>query len=256
MEVTMTIEILKSMAKDGQVFSFNQLYQKTLIKKEVLRVMLARMEERGVVERIEKGKYMIIPLGSEKGKYTLHEFVIGTYLVEPSAISYWSALHYYGMTEQIPSTVFVQTPTRKKKSLIKIFGVNYRIVRVKREKLFGLRKDWIEEMPVNITDKEKTIIDCLDKPQFSGGIIEVAKALMSGSLNPQRLSEYALKIGNYAVVRRLGYLSERIGLKLNLPPPKSRKYLQLDPKMPPIGFNDPKWRLVINLDTMLLGDLE
>lgn len=252
----MTIEILKSMAKDGQIFSFSQLHQKTQMKKEVLRVILSRMEERGFIERIEKGKYMIIPLGSEKGKYTLHEFVIGSYLVDPSAISYWSALHYYGMTEQIPNTVFVQTPTRKKKSLINVFGVNYRIVRVKREKQYGLRKEWIEETPVNITDKEKTIIDCLDKPQYSGGIIEVAKALKTGSLNQQRLSEYALKIGNYAVVRRLGYLSERMGLKLNLPPPKSKKYLQLDPKMPPIGFNDPKWRLVINLDTMVLGDLE
>jgi len=252
----MSIEILKSMAKDGQVFSFNQLYQKTLIKKEVLRVMLARMEERGFIERIEKGKYMIIPLGSEKGKYTLHEFVIGSYLVEPSAISYWSALHYYGMTEQIPSTVFVQTPTRKKKNLIKVFGVNYRIVRVKRVKLFGLRKDWIEETPVNITDKEKTIIDCLDKPQYSGGIIEVAKALKTDSLNHQRLSEYALKIGNYSVIRRLGYLTEQIGIELNLPRPKSRKYLQLDPTMPQTGFNNPKWRLVVNLDTKLLGDLE
>jgi len=252
----MSIEILRSMAKDGQVFSFNQLYQKTLIKKEVLRVMLARMEERGFIERIEKGKYMIIPLGSEKGKYTLHEFVIGSYLVEPSAISYWSALHYYGMTEQIPSTVFVQTPTRKKKNLIKVFGVNYRIVQVKREKLFGLRKDWIEETPVNIADKEKTIIDCLDKPQYSGGIIEVAKALKTGSLNYQRLCEYALKIGNYSVVRRLGYLTEQIGIELNLPRPKSRKYIPLDPTMPPASFNDPKWRLVINLDSMLLGDLE
>ena len=201
----MTIEILKSMATEGQVFSFDRLYKKTLIKKEVLRVILFRMEDRGFIERIEKGKYLIIPLGSEKGKYTLHEFVIGSYLVEPSAISYWSALHYYGMTEQIPSTVFVQTPTRKKKSWMNIFGLNYRIVRIKKEKFYGLRKEWIEETPVNIADKEKTIIDCLDKPQYSGGIIEVAKALKTGSMDYNRLNEYALKMDNSAVVRRLGY---------------------------------------------------
>jgi predicted transcriptional regulator of viral defense system len=252
----MTIEILKSMAREGQVFSFGQLYQKTGIKKEALSVILSRLEERGFIERIERGKYLIIPLGSEKGKYTLHEFVIGSYLVEPSAISYWSALHYYGMTEQIPNTVFVQTPARKKKSLMEIFGVNYRIVRIKREKFYGLRKEWIEEMPVNITDKEKTIIDCLDKPHYCGGIIEVAKAVSVPSLNYQRLCEYALKIDNYAVVRRLGYLSERMGLHLALPPPRSNKYHLLDPTMPPTGFNNPKWRLVINLDAMLLGDLE
>jgi predicted transcriptional regulator of viral defense system len=252
----MTIEILKSMAKENQVFSFAQLYQKTHIKKEMLRVILFRMEEKGFIERIDKGKYLIIPLGSEKGKYTLHEFVIASYLVEPSAISYWSALHHYGLTEQIPGTVFVQTPVRKKKHLMEIFGVNYQIVRVKEEKFFGVRKEWIEEMPVSITDKEKTIIDCLDKPHYAGGIIEVAKALKTGSLNCNQLSEYALKIDNFAVVRRLGYLCERMGIPMNLPLPPSKKYLLLDPTMPATGKNDPKWRLVINHETVLPESLE
>ena len=252
----MTIEILKSMAKENQVFSFAQLYQKTHIKKEVLWVILSRMEEKGFIERIEKGKYLIIPLGSEKGKYTLHEFVIASYLVEPYAISYWSALHHYGLTEQIPSTVFIQTPARKKKSRIEIFGVNYQIVRVKEDKFFGIRKEWIEETHVSVTDKEKTIIDCLDKPHYAGGIIEVAKALRNSSLNYNQLKEYAVKLDNFAVIRRLGYLCEKMGVPINLPLPRSNKYLPLDPTMPAKGENDPKWRLVINQDAILPESLE
>jgi predicted transcriptional regulator of viral defense system len=42
------------------------------------------MEEKGSIERVEQGKYLIIPLSNEKGKYTLHEFVIASYLVEPN----------------------------------------------------------------------------------------------------------------------------------------------------------------------------
>ena len=252
----MTLEILKSMAKENQVFSFSQLYQKTHIKKEVLKVILSRMEERGFIERVERGKYLIIPLSSEKGKYTLHEFVIGSCLVEPSAISYWSALHHYGLTEQIPGTVFIQTPARKKKNVLEIFGVNYQIVRVKEDKFFGVRKEWIEENAVNITDKEKTIIDCLDKPHYAGGIIEAAKALKNSSLDYNQLSAYALRINNFAVVRRLGYLCERMGIPLNLPHPRSKSYLLLDPTMPAKGENDAKWRLIINADTMLPESLE
>ena len=56
----MTLEILKSMAKEGQVFSFSHLYEKTHIKKEVLKVILSRMEEKGSIERVERGKYLII----------------------------------------------------------------------------------------------------------------------------------------------------------------------------------------------------
>jgi predicted transcriptional regulator of viral defense system len=252
----MTIEILKSMAKENQVFSFDQLYKKTHIDKGMLRVMLFRMEEKGFIERIDKGKYLIIPLGSEKGKYTLHEFVIGSYLVDPYAISYWSALHYYGLTEQIPTTVFVQTPTRRSKSSTEIFGVNYRVVRVKEDKFFGIRKEWIDETPVSITDREKTIIDCLDKTQYAGGIIEVAKALRNSSLDYDKLSEYAIRLDNFAVVRRLGYLCEKMGVPINLPPLHSRKYLLLDPTMPAEGKNDPRWRLVINNDAVLPGSPE
>ena len=252
----MTLEILKSMAKENQVFSFSQLFQKTHIKKEVLRVILSRMEERGFIERVERGKYLIIPLSSEKGKYTLHEFVIGSCLVEPSAISYWSALHHYGLTEQIPGTVFIQTPARKKKNVLEIFGVNYQIVRVKEDKFFGVRKEWIEENAVNITDKEKTIIDCLDKPHYAGGIIEAAKALKNSSLDYNQLSAYALRINNFAVVRRLGYLCERMGVPLNLPQPRSKSYLLLDPTMPAKGENDAKWRLILNVDTLLPGSSE
>jgi predicted transcriptional regulator of viral defense system len=251
-----TIEILKCMAKENQVFSLARLYEKTHIKKEVLRVVLSRMEEKGFIERIEKGKYLIIPLGSEKGKYTLHEFVIASYLVQPYAISYWSALHYYGLTEQIPNTVFVQTPSRKKKSQKEILGVNYQFVRVKEEKFFGVRREWIEETPVSITDREKTIIDCLDKPHYAGGIIEVAKALKTGSLDFNQISTYALTISNFAVVRRLGYLCELMDIPVDLPFPLSKKYLLLDPTMPSKGKNDPKWRLVINHETLLPESLE
>ena len=192
--------------------------------------MLSRWEDRGFVERIERGKYLIIPLESVKGKYTLHEFVIASHLVQPSAIAYWSALHYHGLTEQIPITVFVQTTARKKKNQLEVFGVDYRIVRVKPEKFFGFKKEWVEETPIIVTDREKTVIDCLDRPEYAGGVIEVAKALESGSLDPENLSRYARMIGNSAVVRRLGYLSERVGIPLDLPLPTSRNYLLLDPR--------------------------
>ena len=251
-----TIEILKSIARHGQVFTLEQLHRQTEIPKSVLSVMLSRWEDRGFVERIERGKYLIIPLESEKGRYTLHEFVIASHLVRPSAIAYWSALHYHGLTEQIPITVFVQTTARKKKNQLEVFGVDYRIVRVKPEKFFGFKREWIEEIQVTVTDREKTLVDCLDRPEYAGGIVEVAKALENASLDRATLSRYARQIGNNAVVRRLGYLSERMGIPLNLPLPTSRNYLLLDPTMPRQGENDPRWRLVINTGSIHQGDSE
>lgn len=242
----MRIELLNKLARK-KIFTIEEAVKITGLGKNTLKVLLNRLEKRGWVERIEKGKYMIIPLGAEKGEYTLHEFIIGSLLVKPSAMAYWSALNYHGFTEQIPNTVFVQTTARKKRQDLRIFGVRYKIVRIKPEKFFGIEKVWIEEFQVPITDREKTVVDCLDKPRYCGGIIEVAKAFRE-ELEAEKLREYALRMNNSAVIRRLGYLCDYFGVNIDLPKPKTRNYILLDPTMPRKGNVDSKWRVTVNVE--------
>lgn len=242
----MRIELLNKLARK-RVFTIEEAAKITGLNRNALKVLLSRLEKRGWVERIEKGKYLIIPLGAEKGEYTLHEFIIGSLLVRPSAIAYWSALNYHGFTEQIPSTVFVQTTARKKKQDLRIFGVRYKIIRIKPEKYFGVEKTWIEEFQVPITDREKTVIDCLDKPRYCGGIIEVAKAFRE-DLDREKLREYALRMDNSAIIRRLGYLCDYFEVDINLPRPKARNYILLDPTMPKEGNVKGKWKIIANVE--------
>ncbi len=250
------IDVLRSLASKGSSFTVNDAAKVTNLDRESLKKMLFRMEKRGWIERIEKGKYLIIPLDAEKGRYTLHEFVIGSLLVNPYCIGYWSALNYYGLTEQIPTTVFIQTTSRKKKQKTAIFGVKYIITRLKKEKFFGIRKEWIEDSQINITNIEKTIVDCLDKPEYCGGIIEAAKALKNGEYDKDRLSKYSNLMGNSGVKRRLGYLSETFSLDIKVPKIDTRNYLHLDPTMPHRGPKSSKWRLVVNLSKKEMEKLE
>jgi predicted transcriptional regulator of viral defense system len=248
----MRINLLDELSKK-KAFTIEDAEQLGYTNKSVLKVILSRLEKKGWIERIEKGKYIVIPLGAEKGKYTLHEFVLGSYLVDPCIISYWSALNYYGFTEQIPRTVFIQTTSRKKHQEVTIFGVPYKIIRVKEEKIFGLEKAWFEETQISLTNREKTIIDCLDKPQYAGGIIEVAKALRTEEYDKKILVKYAKKINNTGVIRRLGYICEFLQIPINLPEIKTRNYLKLDPILPVTNKLNAKWNLIINEK---LGDLE
>jgi len=247
---------VKNLMRGKKFVTVEQIIRNYSGKKKVLHTALSRLEKRGLIERIEKGKYMIIPLGAEKGKYTLNEFVIGAILVKPYCISYWSALHFYGLTEQIPNTVFIQTTARKKRREIEVFGVKYRITRIKDTKFFGIRKEWIEEAQINITDREKTIVDCLDKPHYCGGIVEVAKALKNGKLDMEKISAYAQQIGNSGVIRRLGYLCDFLGIDISVSLVETRNYLLLDPTMVHKGPKNSKWKLIINLDEKILGKLE
>ncbi len=248
----MRINLLDELSKK-KAFTIKDAEQLSHTGKGVLKVILSRLEKNGWIERIEKGKYIVIPLGAEKGKYTLHEFILGAYLVDPCIISYWSTLNYYGFTEQIPRTVFIQTTSRKKNQEVTIFGVPYKIIRIKEEKIFGIEKVWFEEIQISLTNKEKTIIDCLDKPQYAGGIIEVAKGLKTEDYDKDILIEYAKKIQNSGVIRRLGYICESLQIPINLPEIKTRNYLKLDPVLPKTKKLDSKWHLIINEE---IGDLE
>ena len=235
-----------------RIFTIDEAEEEFDVDRESLRVILHRLEVEGVLERLERGKYIVIPRSSRKGEYTLDEYVIGSMLVEPHAIAYWSALSYHGLTEQIPGTVFIQTTSRRKNQVLFIFGVKYRIVRVADYKFFGEKPVWIEDKRVNITDREKTIIDCLDHPEYCGGVSEPAKALRDNEFNLKILNEYSQRINNTAVIRRLGYLCDLFNIPIDLPEITSRNYLYLDPTMPRDGETDSDWRLKVNID---LGDL-
>ena len=49
-----------------KVFTIENVLSTTNIQREVLWVILSRLEKKEWIERIEKGKYMIIPLGAER----------------------------------------------------------------------------------------------------------------------------------------------------------------------------------------------
>ena len=67
-----------------------------------------------------------------------------------------------------------------------VLGVTYKIVSLKPDKVFGVMKEWIDEVPFSVTDREKTIIDGLDLPQYVGGVSEIIKTLTSFWKTPSR----------------------------------------------------------------------
>ncbi len=216
---------------------------------------LYRLERKGWIRRIRRGRFAVVPLSSGEARTPqLHEFLVAMELVSPAAIAYWSALNHHGMTEQIPRTVFVATDRPVRNTTRKALGFDFRIVSVRPKKFFGSAKDWINEQPFSITDKEKTIIDGLDLPQHVGGVGEIAKAILQAwnELDEAKLREYAAKIGNTAVAKRLGFLMESLGLGnpetlrevVSLAP----GFSPLDPTLPKKGKHARRWGLLINVE--------
>ena len=175
--------------------------------------MLGRLEQGGWLRRIERGLYMVLPLEAGPERiWTQDSLVIGTRLVEPSAVAYWSAFRYWNLTEQLPRTVFIQTPRRKARMAMTIDGVSYRLIHISASRFFGSVTSQVSGQAFRVTDREKTIIDALDRPDLSGGIWQVAQAIAQNgeSLDWTRLDEYVERFASGAVLKRLGYLVETV----------------------------------------------
>jgi predicted transcriptional regulator of viral defense system len=216
---------------------------------------LERLQSKGWIRRIRRERFAVIPLSSGEGRSPqLHEFVVAMELVSPAVIAYWSALNHHSMTEQLPRTVFVATDHPVRRQPGDILGVTYKIVSLKPVKLFGVMKDWIDETPFSVTDREKTIIDGLDLPQYAGGVSEIAKALIGSwkALDEKKLREYAAKICNSAVAKRLGFMMETLRLgdveMLRTETPRAPGFSALDPTMPKQGKYNRRWGLLVNAE--------
>jgi len=222
------------------------------------RQFLERLQRKGWIMRIKRGKFAVIPLSSGEERIPqLHEFLVAMELVEPAAIGYWSALNHHGMTEQIPRTVFVATNHPVHNPSKDALGIPFKIVSLRPEKFFGIIRDWIGEQAFWITDREKTIIDGLDLPRYVGGVGEIAKALRTSwtELNEIKLLDYAAKIGNSAAAKRLAFLMETLGVgkpevfrqTIKLAP----GFSLLDPALPKKGRFNRRWGLLINAEISL-----
>src|SRR5437879_4359895 len=139
---------------------------------------LRLLERKGWIARIERGKYLVIPLeaGPER-KWSEDSYLIAAELVQPAAISYWSAIRHWNWTEQIPRIVYVQSTSRKKNPRRTVFGVQYEFVTVNKRKFYGHVKTWHNGNAILITDKEKTLIDCADDVERAGSLEELSKAV-------------------------------------------------------------------------------
>jgi len=222
---------------------------------EALRVVLWRLASKGRIQRVKRGHYLLVPArAGYETRWSEHIFSFIEEILNEYYVGYWTALSHWGMTEQIPRTVFIAT-TKRRRDFTYSDMVPIHYVTVSPYKFFGWTTETIGDHEFHISDREKTIVDSLDLPQYAGGVPEAAKGLLQ-QLDWHRIAEYADKLGNRTVHKRLGYLIET----LELNPPKGiaehlrrgigSGYSWLDPTAPKEKIeSNPRWRLKINLET-------
>jgi predicted transcriptional regulator of viral defense system len=229
---------------------------------------LRRLADAGWIVRLKRGLYA--GTGRLPGGTDVHPFAVATAVVQPSAVSRWSALSHHGLTTQIPLTVTVTSPktvmtpsmrgraaegrdsgTRHQWTIGSV-GVDF--VKVREDRFFGVEQTWVDQQfRVPIFDAERTVLDLFAYPRAFGGI-DAGIAVLGehgDDLDLTRLVRYTELYAAKSVSARLGWCAEHAGLhaaSLDRLRGMTGPGLQLlDPTRPARGHRDGRWSLLDNV---------
>jgi len=234
-----------------EIFTLEELKKQFSQQFVDINELVENLVHKKILSRIERGKYCRANFTDEK--------IIGCFIGNSGAIAYWSALNAHGLTEQFPNNVFIQTSKPKRNKTV--FGTSYKFVNAAPSKITGILTQGQGNRKYWITDIEKTIVDCFDLPEHSGGYAELIRAFNHAKLRSDKMITYCMAIDNIAATKRMGFLAELLekkGLKTFIKYAKQQKnqsYNVFDSSGTDKGEFVNDWRLRLNISRNEILDI-
>ena len=202
--------------KGGEFITVDDATDALKVNRTIAAKTLARWNRQGWIKRIRRGLYSPVPLTSSPTDQVLEDaWTLVPELFDPAYVGGASAAHYWDLTEQLFRTVFVYTARPVRHTEQTIHATPFCVRHVREELLFGTRPLWRGRIKIQVSDVHRTIIDVLADPGVGGGIRHVADCLATylrrDDVDIGRLIDYARRLGNGAVFKRLGFLAEAAG---------------------------------------------
>ncbi len=267
--MTQGLELLKQLISEvGPIFTVDQarpVAHSRGLSDSQLYWTLSKLARTDWITRLKRGVYAARPplAGSD-----LHPCAIAAALVEPMAISHWSALAHHGLTTQIPpmvqacTTRAVVTPEMRRggayrprgHAVWRVLDVEFEFIKIQPRGWFGFQQEWVSPWHrVPITDPERTLLDTFAHSRLFGSIGAAMTMLENAweQIDLERLVQYALRYDVGALIKRLGWTLEKLGASPALVEPlrvfPARSVYLLDPAGPVSGPTLASWQVRDNL---------
>lgn len=233
-------ELLNSIEEVGLItFGVPKLRNLTGWKTSKINNVLQSLSDKGVIDKIKKNNYVLSENLKEKS------YKIATELVNPSYVSHWSALSYYGFTDQQVETI--QLVTTKQFKDIEHQSISIEMTTLNSDRFYGYRKN-----DFSIAEKEKALIDSLYMLDKVGGFDEFTKCLENAwnELDKEMFVDYLIKFNNKSMISRAGYLIDKLDLSFDswnkLRENMSMTYVKLVPGKPRKKNYNNRWNIIVN----------
>ena len=225
--------------------------------------ILADMVEKGMLYKITRDHYHIIPFNADPETYVPDAHQVAKYLMQNKEyyIGYASAMKIHGLTLQSEVKeylvkVYVVTKKQTKPAIRSLGGITYQFIQHDATRFFGFSSIWINQLEkAMVSDLERTIVDIAAKPQLCGGIVEVGNAIFQAKARTDhdKLFYYFARNMNKSAKKRFLFLTDLLGLEWTTEHERMMEELGpgislLDPAAPDQGRKRSKFGLKINVD--------
>lgn len=239
-------------------FSANDASKILDLPLESTRRLLGYWAKKGWLSRIRRGFYVTVPLGTLiPQEFKEDPWVVALRILPECYIGGWSAAEYWNFTDQIFKDIVIFTSHKFREKKMQIQGTIFILNLINKKMMFGLKRVWRKNFKVSISDPARTIVDILNIPSIGGGIRHVSEITKnyfdSEHKNEDLLIDYAEKLDNKTIYKRLGYIIEILKIDAPLAHKTCREniskgYSILDPDVNVKGKILRKWNLRINVN--------
>lgn len=188
-----------------KVFTFEELWQR--YKKEntinSVRTLVRDAIRRSYIRSIKKGLYCILPQGATQENYIVDKYLVAAKLTSDSLIAYHSALELLGVAQSIFNTVFVLS--QKRLATFEFQEVSFTTVTGP----FGFGETDVvrDGVTLHVTNRERTLIDCVDRLKYAGGLEECLKSIeVFPSVSFQNIESYLKKYHKLSLYSKIGFI--------------------------------------------------
>ena len=192
--------------------------------------LLAKHIAAGRIIRVRRGLYATVPTGVDPARAEVDPYLVATKLTDDAVVAYHAALQFHGKAYSVWRRLHYLTLKRSRTFFFR--GQEFVPVLVpaalsSRVDLGGGVSDVRHAGGrFRVTSLERTLVDCLDRPDRSGGWEEVWRSLeMVEFFNLDQVVDHAVKLGSALTVARLGFFLDQHKDDLMVEP-RHLEYLQ------------------------------
>ena len=164
--------------------------------KEILR----RYKKLNFISQVRRDLYVVTDLPTKQSLASKYE--IASYISPSSYLSYHAALEYYGLAHQVFYEIYISSKEEFRN--FDYEGISYTFCPSKTG--VGVTNPFTDSF-VKVTDLERTVIDCINRIDLSGGLEELVQCFaIITYVNENKLLHYLQQYNTKILYQKVGFM--------------------------------------------------